>query len=170
MEEAFNMLRKEAVDIAESPIEYQTGSDPRFAAVTLPFLLKSQMANVEFLRLIDKSLFNQIIAEKFNAMPLAVFVSGVHDYGSSKKLVKTMADWKGLLVWVANSVEAQTVEALNAATVSLPFFEGIPSMQKGVVDSAVGVNPSGIWNFKWYDTIKYITIANMFGTSGYFYV
>jgi hypothetical protein len=30
------------------------------------------------------------------------------------------------------------------------------------------VQSTGVWNFKWFDAIKYITVANTFGTSGYF--
>lgn len=170
MEETFGMLRTGAIDMAESPIEYQTGDDVRFGAVTLPFLVDSLEANVEFLRLINESLFNDIIAEKFNAMPVIVMSTGIHTYCGAKKPVKTLEDWKGLLVWVANSAEAGTVEAFDAAAVPLPFFEGYPSLEKGVVDAGVGVNPTGVWNFKWYEAIRYITVANMFGTSGYIYI
>jgi len=170
MEETFDMLRAGAIDMAESPIEYQTGSDVRFGAVTLPFLINSLEANVEFLKLMNKSLFNDIIAKKFNAMPVIVMSTGIHDYCGAKKPVKTLADWKGLLVWVANSAEADTVKALGAGPVSLPFFDGYPAIQKGVVDAGVGVNPTGVWNFKWYEAIRYITVANMFATSGYIYI
>lgn len=170
MEETFDMLRTGAIDMAESPIEYQTGSDMRFGAVTLPFLIDSLEANVEFLKLINKSLFNDIIAEKFNAMPLIVMSTGIHDYCGAKKPVKTLEDWEGLLVWVANSAEADTVKALGGGPVSLPFFDGYPAIQKGVVDAGVGVNPTGVWNFQWYEAIRYITVANMFATSGYIYI
>jgi len=69
---------------------------------------------------------------------------------------------------VANPAEAQTVEAFGASPVSLPFFDGYPALQKGTVDAGVGLNPTGVWNFKWYDAIRYITVANTFGTSGYY--
>ncbi len=81
--------------------------------------------------------------------------------------MKTLEDWEGLLVWVANPAEAQTVEAFGASPVNLPFFDGYPALQKGTVDAGVGLNPTGVWNFQWYDAIRYITIASTFGTSGY---
>jgi TRAP-type C4-dicarboxylate transport system substrate-binding protein len=46
MEETFSLLRTGAIEMAESPIEYQTGDDIRFAAVTLPFLVDSLEANI----------------------------------------------------------------------------------------------------------------------------
>jgi len=170
MEETFDMLRAGAIDMAESPIEYQTGDDVRFAAVTLPFLVDSLEANIEFLRLINESLFDDIIAEKFNAMPVIVLSTGIHTYCGATKPVETLEDWSGLLVWVANAAEADTVEALDAAPVPLPFFEGYPAIEKGIVDAGVGVNPTGVWNFHWYEAIRYITVANMFATSGYVYI
>jgi len=169
-EETFNMLRAGAIEMAESPIEYQSGSDIRFAAVTLPFLVNNLDANIKFLKLINKSLFNKIIAEKFNSMPLIVMSTGIHEYCGTKKSVKTMSDWKGLLVWVANPIEANTVKALGASPVNLTFFDGYPALEKGTVDAGVGVNPTGVWNFKWYEAIRNITVSNMFGTSGYIYI
>jgi TRAP-type C4-dicarboxylate transport system substrate-binding protein len=169
-EETFSMLRTGAIDMAESPIEYQTGDDVRFAAVTLPFLVNSLESNIEFLRLINESLFNDIIAGKFNAMPVMVWSTGIHEYCGATKPVKTLEDWSGLLVWVANSAEADTAEALGASAVPLPFFEGYPALEKGVVDAGIGVNPTGIWNFRWDEAVHHITVANMFGTSGYIYL
>lgn len=170
MEETFSMLRTGAIDMAESPIEYQTGDDIRFGAVTLPFLVDNLDANVEFLRLINESLFNDIIAEKFNAMPVIVMSTGIHTYCGATQPVETLEDWSGLLVWVANSAEAETVEALGASPVPLAFFDGYPAIERGVVDAGVGVNPTGVWNFGWYEAIHYITVANMFATSGYIYI
>ena len=169
-EDTFPMLRAGAIEMAESPIEYQSGSDIRFAAVTLPFLVNSLDANIEFLKLINESLFNKIIAEKFNAMPLIVLSTGIHEYCGTKKPVRTISDWKGLLIWVANPVEANTVQALGASPVNLTFFDGYPALEKGTVDAGVGVNPTGVWNFKWYEAIRNITVSNMFGTSGYVYI
>jgi C4-dicarboxylate-binding protein DctP len=168
MEEEMEMLRTGAIQMAEFPIEYLSGSDIRFSAITLPFLVKDLEANVEFLKNINESLFGDILAKKFNAKPLVAWTTGIHEYCGAKKPVKTLADWKGLLVWVANPAEAQTVETFGASPVSLPFFDGYPALQKGTVDAGVGLNPTGVWNFKWYDAIRYITIANTFGTSGYF--
>ena len=168
MEEEMEMLRTGAIQMAEFPIEYLSGSDIRFSAVTLPFLVDGLEANVEFLKHINDLLFSDILATKFNAKPLVVWTTGIHEYCGAKKPVKTLEDWKGLLVWVANQAEAQAVEAFGASPVSLPFFDGYPALQKGTVDAGVGLNPTGVWNFKWYDAIRYITVANMFGTSGYY--
>ena len=118
------MLRTGAIQMAEFPIEYLSGSDIRFSAVSLPFLVKDMEANVAFLKNINETLFGEILAQKFNAKPLLVFTVGVHDYSGAKKPVKTLEDWKGQLVWVANPTQAQTMEAFGASPVSLPFFDG----------------------------------------------
>jgi len=167
MQETMEMVKTGAIQMGEFPIEYLSGSDIRFSAITLPFLVDSMEANVAFLKNINESLFSDILATKFNAKPLISITTGIHEYCGAEKPVKTLDDWEGLLVWVANPAEAQTVEAFGASAVSLPFFDGYPALQKGTVDAGVGVNPTGVWNFKWYDAIRYITIANTFGTSGY---
>jgi TRAP-type C4-dicarboxylate transport system substrate-binding protein len=60
-------------------------------------------------------------------------------------------------------VQTQTVEALGGSAVSMPFFDVIPSLEKGVIDGGVNLNAYVISMFNWYDAFKYATVANMFG-------
>jgi TRAP-type C4-dicarboxylate transport system substrate-binding protein len=170
MEETFPMLSTGAIDIAEASIEYQSGSDVRFGAVTLPFLLNSFDANVKFLELINESLFNDIIAEKFNAMPFIVAACGFHDYFGVDKPIETLEDWEGSLVWVASPTESDTISALGASPVTIPLYDGYPSMEKGVVDSGVALAPLGLAIFGFGEILSHITVAHMFGTSIYYYI
>jgi TRAP-type C4-dicarboxylate transport system substrate-binding protein len=168
MEESMDMLRSGAIDIVDFPLEYLTGNDQRFAAITLPLIVDDFDAAVSYLDNLNKLLFNDILAEKVNGMPLVTFTTGLQEYFSVKKPVKTLEDWKGLLIWVATAAEGETVKTFGASPVSLPFFDGYPALEKGVVDAGVGANPSAIWDLKYYESIRYITIAHMFPTSAYF--
>jgi len=168
--ELFNMMESGAVEMGESPIEYQADADRRFMAIQLPFLFNSIEANYKFTQLIHENLFNDILAEKFNVMPIASFSTGVHQYYGTNAAVQTLDDWKGKLIWTANPLSANAAAALGGSPVSLEFWDGYPSLQKGTVDAAINIIPFAVLTFEWYDSIKYITVCNLFGSSSNIYI
>jgi C4-dicarboxylate-binding protein DctP len=168
--ELFSMMKSGAIEMGESPIEYQADADLRFMALQLPFLFNSIEANYKSIHLFNENLFNDILAEKFNVMPIASFSTGVHQYYGTDDPVEVLDDWKGKLVWTANPLSANTISALGASPVSLEFWDGYPSLQKGTVDAAVNIIPLAVLLFQWYDSIHYITICNLFGSSSNIYI
>lgn len=166
----FSMLSSGAVEMGESPIEYQADADVRFTAVQLPFLFSNIEANYKFVKLINENLFNDILAEKFNVMPIASFSTGLQGYCGTDKAVQTLEDWKGKLLWTANPMAANTAKALGGAPVSLEFWDGYPALQKGTVDAGISMIPFAVLTFKWYDAIHNITVANIFGSSSNVYI
>ena len=166
----FSMLSAGAIEMGESPIEYQADADMRFTAVQLPFLFNSIEANYKFIQLINEKLFNDILAEKFNVMPIASFSSGIQEYCGTDEAVQTLDDWKGKLIWTANPMAASTASALGGSPVSLEFWDGYPALQKGTVDAGISLLPLGVLIFQWYDAIQNITVANIFGSTSNIYI
>ena len=166
----FSMLSSGGVDMGESPIEYQSDADIRFTAVQLPFSFKDIQANYKFNKLINERLFNKILAEKFNVMPLVTFSTSMHQYCGTKQAVKTLEDWKGKLVWTGNPTAAATATALGASPVNLEFWDGYPALQKGTVDAGISIIPFGVLSFQWYDAIRNISICNITGSSSNIYI
>ena len=167
--EMFDATRTGAVEIGDIPIEYAAAQDPVFAAIGLPFLLDDTEAATKFLNLAGEEIFDKKLEQDFNLKPICTFSMGMHTWCGTKP-IHTMEDWEGLLVWVANPVQAATVGEMGASAVSLPFFEGYPGIQKGVVDGGVALLPHAPWEFHWYDAIRHITIARMFGTAAYYMI
>jgi TRAP-type C4-dicarboxylate transport system substrate-binding protein len=162
-EESLDMVKAGAVEMANFGLEYAAAEDERFLAVGLPFMLDDLEANVRFVELIGDSLYNGIFEEKFNQRPVSRTISNFHEYCGNLP-IETLEDWEGLLIQTSNPMEAATVEALGASSVGMPFFDLVPSMEKGVVDGGVGAGPIAIYFLNWYDSFKCITTAsNMFG-------
>ena len=168
--ELFDMMKSGAIEMGEAPIEYQAAADIRFSAVQLPFMLDDMAANNIFSNLMNERLYNPILAEKFNVMPLATFTTGMHQYNGTKKAVKTLDDWKGLLLWTANPVAANTATALGASPVNLDFWDGYPALQKGTVDAGICSHPLAVSLFEWYDAVRNITICNIFGSTSNLFI
>ena len=166
----FSMLSSGGVEMGESPIEYQADADIRFTAVQMPFAFDNIDANHRFNKLINEKLFNGILKEKFNVMPIATFSTGLQEYCGTDEAVKTLEDWKGKLLWTANPMAAATATALGASPVTLEFWDGYPALQKGTVDAGISCIPFGVLSFKWYDAVHNISVANIFGCSSNIYI
>lgn len=168
--EMFSMLKSGGVDMGESPIEYQSDADTRFMAVQLPFAFTSTEACYRFNKLINERMYNEIVKEKFNIMPLCTVTTGIQQFTGTTKPIKTLDDWKGKLIWTANSLSADTVTALGASPVMLEFSDGYPALQKGTVEGSVSNIPFGVYAFKWYDAVHTMTYANIFGSSSNLFI
>ncbi len=166
----FSMMESGAIEMGESPIEYQADADIRFTAVQLPFIFDNIESNYKFNKLINEKLFNDILAEKFKVMPIASFSTGIQEYCGTDQAVKTLDDWKGKLLWTANPMSAATATALEASPVTLEFWDGYPALQKGTVDAGISNIPFGVLSFKWYDAVHHISVANIFGSSSNIYI
>lgn len=168
--ELFEMMANGAVDVGETILESMVDSDIRFGAVSLPFAFNSTEASQVFSKLANERLYDQILREKWNIMPLATFCTGFQQFGGTDCSVATLDDWKGKLVWCSNTIGADTVTALGASPVILEFWDGYPALQKGTVDCACAFSAEGVSNFKWYDVVKNISICNMFSSASNVYI
>jgi TRAP-type C4-dicarboxylate transport system substrate-binding protein len=99
-----------------------------------------------------------------------VAAAGFHDYFGVDKPIETLDDWEGSLVWVASPTESDTISALGASPVTIPLYDGYPSMETGVVDSGVALAPLGLAIFGFGEIINHVTVARMFATSIYWYI
>jgi len=162
MEEAMDMVRTGAVDMAETGLATAMTHDARFGAGGgIPFLIDDIDANVIYVEIINEALFADICEEDFNQKIVAAWLSPPLYYCGVKP-VKTLEDWDGKLIHTMSPLQSQAVEVLGASSVSLPFFDVVPSMEKGVVDGGVNLNAYVINMMNWFDSFDYITVADMF--------
>jgi TRAP-type C4-dicarboxylate transport system substrate-binding protein len=161
MEESFDMVRTGGVDLSEIGLSAAMAEDVRLGAGGLPFVINNIDASVKFVKLIDDSLFNDIMEKDFNQKILAAWPSPTLYYCGIKP-VKTLEDWKGLLIHTMTPIQTDAVKALGGSPVSMAFMDVVPSLEKGVIDGGVNLNAYVISAFNWYDSFKYLTVCGMF--------
>ena len=145
MPETLDAVRTGTMELGQWPIGVFANADARFASAELPFLLNNVEANIEALYLLHED-YSAVCEEKFNQKVLGTFTATSLDL-LSKKPVRTMADWDGLLVMAINPATAVTIETLGGSAVSLPWPDAYTSLDKGVVDAGMyATNQMVIYN------------------------
>ncbi|MEJ2048103.1 MAG: TRAP transporter substrate-binding protein DctP [Dehalococcoidia bacterium] len=162
MEESLDMVRTGAVDMAFFDLQYSSSRDARFGAMGLPFVLDDPEALSAFSEIIKDSLYNDIMEEEFNQRLLAFQGQDFHTYCGTAS-IHTLADWDGLIIQTASPLETACVEALGGSPIAMPFMDVVPSLEKGVIEGAVGWNAAAIFLLNCYDAVGYITVAPVSG-------
>lgn len=102
-------------------------------------------------------LFSREIFEKFlNMKGLAAYTTGAQEL-ISKRPVRTLEDWKGLLVGTGNPQGSALVTALGAAPVTVFWTDFYSGLSKGTVDAVLNSMRSDIV-YKLTDSAKYVTL------------
>lgn len=131
---------------------------PLANVITLPFLnfTSHEQASGILQQVIDKY---PSVAAEFNSTHLVTAWVGVQDLVmSSKKVYKTLDDWKGVKIRTGGGTQTMEFQALGADPTSVPVSEAYIDMQKGVFDAATG-QWDFIFSFKMYEVAKYYTYA-----------
>ncbi len=159
--EYFDAVRVGAVEMACSPWAMFTNLDPRLGIIETPFLFASSPAFSAACKAM-LPLYDQILQEKFNAKALALYNSGgVNIY--STKPVKTLDDWKGLLVGTLSPTATIMAKELGASPVTIMWTETYEALQKKIIDATLQSTHGGV-SMNMIDVTKYVTA--FFGIAG----
>jgi len=102
-------------------------------------------------------LFSREIFEKYlNMKGLAAYTTGAQEL-ISKRPVKTLEDWQGLLVGTGNSQGSALVTALGAAPVTIFWTDFYSGLSKGTVDAVLNSMRSDIV-YRLTDSAKHVTL------------
>lgn len=71
------------------------------------------------------------------------------------KPISGLADLKGRKVRVHSATLGDFIEGAGGVTVTLPFAEVVPALEKGVADCAV-TDPMSAYNAKWHEVITHV--------------
>jgi TRAP-type C4-dicarboxylate transport system substrate-binding protein len=130
--------------------------DPRLAAAEVPFLynnIKAEAAAQPSL----VPMYNEFLPEKFNQKMLGAFACLPLEIIGNKP-VKTLADFKGLMVQAVSPVASSTITALGGNPVPSPFVEGYTVLEKKTVDASMTSTMFQVV-FKLYEVAKYETLG-----------
>jgi len=157
--EMLDGIRTNACDLAALTPNFYSADDERLGVVELPFLLNNLQAHIAAIPKL-MPLYGGILEEKFNQK-----LVGLHNYTGmallSKKPVKTLDDWKGLLVQSLSPITADMLASLGASPVTgQPYTEGYSLLEKGTVDAVINA-PASMRIFSLTDVAKYCTWAYM---------
>ncbi len=129
-----------SIDIGIFMAPYVEGTLPVFSATDLPFIWGDGFTQREGSR--KGSPFFKLVStqcEKKNLKLLAMASSCPEEIMARKPLTK-LEDFKGMKIRVAGAGYAKAWESAGAVPISMPSSEVYTSLQRGVVDSAMGVD------------------------------
>lgn len=153
--EYFDALRIGTVEMACAPWGFYSFMDPRLGLIETPFLINNQEAGA-YATKAYLPLYDQILQEKFNQKGLSLMsLAGVELV--STKPVKTMEDWKGLLVGALSPATAVMIKDLGGAPTTIMWTDFYESLQKKVVD-AVTTGTHGAVATNLHDICKHVTL------------
>jgi TRAP-type C4-dicarboxylate transport system substrate-binding protein len=135
VDEGLDAVRTGAVEMATLPVSAYTGTDERFACSGLPFQYDNVLANSAAQSLM-LPVWNTIYESKFNQKALcSMNFQGLEV--ASKRPVKKLEDWKGLLVQSLSAWNSKMVEKFGASPVPVSTWDAYPALEKGVVDATI---------------------------------
>jgi TRAP-type C4-dicarboxylate transport system substrate-binding protein len=153
--EYFDALRVGSVEMACAPWGFYAFMDPRLALIETPFLINNQEAGAYAAKAF-LPLYDQILQEKFNQKGLGLMSLGGVELISNKP-VKTIEDWKGLLVGALSPTTAAMIKDLGGAPTTIMWTDYYESLQKKVVD-AVTTGTHGAVATNLHDVCKNVTL------------
>jgi TRAP-type transport system periplasmic protein len=148
---------KGTIDMFGMALGAYSGTEPLF--VEVPMIYNNAAANGAAVP--DMMALYDTVLPKYNLKALAGFTTAGNSVAESKKAIRVMADWKGLLVGSISPGIAQIIKAMGASPVDANWTDTYSNLQKGVVDAhfcglEFSVNEK-IWDVAKYYTYFYAT-------------
>lgn len=147
------------IEIGPITSGYLTDVLLELGALELPFMtanLDEHRTGVEALR----GFYGEMTARRGLKL-LAVNVWPSQQIFSAQPL-RTLADWKGKKVRVYGTETADTVRALGATPVNIPFGETYVALQRGVVDGAI-TSATNAEPMKFFEVSKFLNHWSLLG-------
>jgi len=160
--ETMDAVRTGTVEMASIGLGIFAGLDPGLAEI--PMIYNNVRANAAACKE-SADLYNEILEKKLNQKALAIYTTGAQEL-ISQKPVKTLADWKGLMVGATNPETAALTTALGGSPVVIPWTECYSNLEKGVVDAVMtstqwtmisGLNDVASYVVRFYSTPTFNT-------------
>lgn len=142
--EVLRLMKLGVLDFASGVISYMASDNPQFEAIDLPGVSQS----IETTREISdayKPVLGEIMEEQYGVKLLMLFPSPPQVFWCQPE-ISGHQDLPGLKVRVFNKSMADMVTAFGATSVTMPFGEVTPSLERGVIDCAITGTLSGNTN------------------------
>jgi len=162
MNETLDAVRTGAVEMGAFPTGPFSGLDASFAAAEMPLLYNTAEGDAAAqVQLLPN--YNGITEKKFNQKAISGWtVLGLEICSVGQ--IKTLADWKGLLIQSISPQNARMEQLLGASPVAMTFPEAYQAIQKKIV-TATMQSTSMVGMFKLYEVAKYETLGYLMPAS-----
>jgi C4-dicarboxylate-binding protein DctP len=142
--EYFDAVRVGAIEMADVAWGVYAGLDPRLSLIETPFLFNNIEAGIAAAKRL-LPLHDRILQERLNAKALGLInLSGIELLSS--KPVKSLKDWKGMMVGAISPTMANMIKKLGGSPVTVMWTDLYTSLQKGVIDGATNGSHGSIEN------------------------
>jgi TRAP-type transport system periplasmic protein len=156
----YDSVKTGVVDMAWFLQGYTPGKFPLTSVVELPFMVTSaKQGSAAVWDLYESS--PEMQAEYSGVKVLSMWVVDVGQLMTTKKIVRNIADVKGLKLRIGSDTLKPTAEALGAVPILMAVNELFDALQKGVVDGTL-LGASAIRTFKLQTLLKGMTMGNFF--------
>jgi TRAP-type C4-dicarboxylate transport system substrate-binding protein len=156
VQESLDAVRTKVVEAAGYPWGVFSSVDPRLGAPEIPFLYNNIKAETAAEASVVP-MYNEFMPDKFNQKVLGSFACLPLELVGNKQ-VKTLADWKGLMVQAVSPIASSVITALGGNPVPSPFVEGYTVLEKKTVDATMTSTMFQV-TFKLYEVAKYETLG-----------
>jgi TRAP-type C4-dicarboxylate transport system substrate-binding protein len=158
--EKLDQVSQGLLEISNSDTSKAGSIDPTVNGFDLPFLFKG---TDHLYRVIENSnlmdLINTRMTKKDVRLLALIPLGGESGIFTTKKFIKTPADFKGIRMRSMDKEQAKFFELLGASTVIIPWAEIYNSLQTGVADGYI--NPAFVpIMFKHTEVLKYYSAVN----------
>jgi TRAP-type transport system periplasmic protein len=140
--------------------DYSPGRFPVTSVFELPFMTPTaQIASEAMWKTFETSPALQKEYSKYKV--LALFCHPAGHFHTTKKPIRTIADFNGLKMRTASPWVTVALKNFGSIPVEMPITDTYTSLERGVVDGTV-VPFEGLGIFKLDDLVKYTTITNFY--------
>lgn len=150
----YDMAVRGVADMTWGVLGYTPGRFPLSTVTDLPFVVTDAEAGSRIIqRLYDRG---HLSSEFRDVKVLALFTGPPMDLHTTRKMVRTLEEAKGLKVRIPSPLIGKLVEKWGAGAVGMPTTEIYLSMERGVVDSVI-MDPLTFWTLKINEVSKHHT-------------
>lgn len=156
--EVLALLQDGTLQLAVQNLSYMAGEDPRFEALDLAGVT---LTNADARKATDayKPVLARVMEERFNTHLLGIAPLPSQVFWCRDEITG-LADLSGKKIRVFNATLSDFVAGIGGTTVTMPFVEVIPALQRGVADCAVTGTSSGN-TARWFEVTESIYPMNV---------
>ena len=151
--EILRLMKVGVIDFASGVITYMSGDSPAFEGFDLAGL-SPNMATTRKLADAYRPVLAKVMEKEYGVKLLMLFPSPPQVFWCRGE-IKGADDLKGRKVRVFNKSMSDLVTGLGATSVTMPFGEVTPALERGVIDCAITGTLSGNTN-KMFEVTKYM--------------
>lgn len=157
MFESMDAVRTGTTELCVFPLGPFVSAEQKFASSEIPFLYNNIAAEFYGVqRLIPE--YSGVLEQRFNQKVLGIWTSATLELACAKKQIKTLDDFKGLLMMNISPQIAGLINALGASAVTIPPMEAYASLQKKTIEATLQALGNQYQN-KLYEVAPYVTVA-----------